>query len=387
MSKIIVIGLGYVGLSNALLLSKSNDVVGVDNDLNKLEMLNKKISPLDELDIKNELKKSNITFTDNYLDHLENSYVIIALPTNFNEAEKRFETSIIENIIEIILNKANVKAIIIKSTVPVGFCNEVNERYGTDKVYFSPEFLREGKAMYDSFWPSRIVIGGKKEEIKKEFCDFYIKNIKNNAEVIKTNAKEAEAIKLFSNTYLAMRVAFFNEIDNYCIENDMEVKDVITGMSLDKRIGNGYNNPSFGYGGYCLPKDTKQAESNFENINQSIISAIVSSNQKRIEYLVEHLSRTNKKIGIYRLLMKKDSDNIRSSSTSLMMDECLRRGLTVFLYEPKYDIELAKKQDIVLLNSVEELSNSDVIIANRIDKEIKIFEKKVFTRDIFESDL
>tara|TARA_B100000963_G_scaffold359301_1_gene386220 strand:+ start:307 stop:1473 length:1167 start_codon:yes stop_codon:yes gene_type:complete len=381
--KVGIVGLGYVGLSNCLLLAKEHDVLGYDIDTKKVNNLEKKISHLAEKCIQTELESTKAKFTNSLEDLQSCEFILIAVPTNFDQEKKSFDTTIVEGVIRK-LHKLNNKAIlIIKSTVPIGFSKSLTKKLNTENIIFSPEFLREGMSMIDSLNPSRIIIGSEKNEIiSKKVTGLFKSCIENNPSTIQCSSSEAEAIKLFSNTYLAMRVAFFNEIDSFALANEMNSRNIIDGMGLDPRIGSGYNNPSFGYGGYCLPKDTKQALSNFEGVPQKLISAIVDSNSTRINYIAEIIARKFKKVGMYRLLMKKDSDNIRSSSSTELLESLVLKGVQVTLFEPKIN----KIEGVKITDNIQQLSKCEVVLINRLEDTSLSFKNIIFTRDIYNSD-
>ena len=384
--KISVVGSGYVGISNALLLSQKNDVTILDIDQSKVDMINCKVSPYDDKEFKDffEQKDLRIKATINKDEAYESvDYIILALPTDFNESKNCFDTSIIEEVISDISSRSLDSVIIIKSTIPVGFTNEISSRYPSLKIIFSPEFLREGSALFDNLYPTRIIIGSSCEE-GKEFASLLVEGAeKENIQIIHTESSEAESIKLFANTYLAMRVSFFNELDSFCLSKDLKSQDVIRGVCLDERIGENYNNPSFGYGGYCLPKDTKQLLSNFEKIPQNLITAIVNSNTSRKKVISDAIIKKGvSKIGIYRLLMKTNSDNIRSSSISDVIANLKRSNLKILIYEPKIQEDFYDGCEID--NNIDSFkSRSDIIVCNRFSSEIEDVKNKVFTRDLF----
>lgn len=387
--KIVVVGLGYVGLSNAVLLAQHNEVVGVDINQERVDALNARKSPIVDTEISKYLaeKELNLCASTSLEASLEGTdYVIVSTPTNYDEKQHFFDTSSVEAVIaQVIESKPNV-CIVVKSTVPVGFIDDLRSRLKTNAVMFSPEFLREGKALYDNLHPSRIIVGEKSERAEV-FAELLAQGAKSkNIEVRLTGSREAEAIKLFANTYLAMRVAFFNELDSYALANSMDSRAIIDGVSLDQRIGAHYNNPSFGYGGYCLPKDTKQLLSNYENVPQNIIQAIVDANSTRKDFLADMIIKQQPKtVGIYRLVMKADSDNFRQSSIQGVMKRIKAKGIEVVVYEPELnDVEFfnsrVEKDFDVFKHSV------DIILANRMVCALEDVEKKVFTRDLFGAD-
>jgi UDPglucose 6-dehydrogenase len=387
--KISVAGIGYVGLSNAILLSQKNTVVAFDISTEKVEQLNNNISPIDDREIEDYLsnKKLNLSATlDKSKAFDDSDYIIIATPTNYDVETNFFNTDSVESLISDIRMINPNAMIIIKSTVPVGFTEEMKIKFNCDDILFSPEFLREGRALYDNLYPSRIIIGSKSKRAIKFLELLKAVTIKKDVDTILTNSTEAEAIKLFSNTYLAMRVAFFNELDSYAEFNGLSTEEIINGVGLDPRIGNFYNNPSFGYGGYCLPKDVKQLKANYKDIPNSLISAIVEANTVRKDFIANSIINKNPKVvGVYRLIMKSGSDNYRESSVQGVMKRIKAKGIIVIVYEPVLKEEQFYNSKVI--KSLEEFKKlSDIIIANRITKEIKDIESKVYTRDIFNAD-
>lgn len=386
--KIAVAGAGYVGLSNALVLARRNEVILVDPDMEKVKLINKGVSPIDDSGIWEYLQRESVYLratTDEIEAYSEAELVLVAVPTNYEEEIGGFDTSIVESVIHNILHINKEAIIVIKSTVPIGFTKKISLKYNTSKILFSPEFLREGRALMDCQQPSRIIVGTTNANEKEAWtivnilCD----SIDEECPVQIMGSSEAEAVKLFSNTYLAMRVSFFNELDIYAEENELNSKDIITGVCLDPRIGTHYNNPSFGYGGYCLPKDTKQLLVNYQEIPQNIISAVVTSNITRKEYIVSKLLQQKPHtVGVYRLIMKSQSDNFRDASIMDIMDNLKKQGINVVIYEPILTCKYYMDYEVV--DSLEELNRKcDVIIANRITSEIKQYGTKVYTRDIF----
>tara|TARA_B100001248_G_scaffold217788_1_gene173037 strand:+ start:2373 stop:3545 length:1173 start_codon:yes stop_codon:yes gene_type:complete len=390
MKKISIIGSGYVGLSNAILLSQSNNVHLFDINKEKIDMVNKRISPIadDEINEYFKNKKLNLIASSSKKQaYVDAEFVIIATPTNYNPDTNYFDTSSVEMVIDDIIKFNPNAKIIIKSTIPVGFTKKAREKFNYENIYFSPEFLREGKALYDNLYPSRIIVGDM-HKVGKEFSELMSKAaLKKNIEILLTESTEAEAIKLFANTFLAMRISYFNELDTYAEINDLSSKDIIKGISLDPRIGDYYNNPSFGYGGYCLPKDTKQLLSNFENIPQKLISAIVDSNSVRKDFIKSQiLKKSPKRLGIFGLTMKSGSDNFRSSAIIDILNSIQDSQIEFLLYEPNYNNEL--DLPLKIINSLNELFiESDLIIANRFSDDLVNFDKSIiYTRDIFKRD-
>ena len=387
--KIAIAGVGYVGLSLATLLSQYNEVVALDIIEDKVDKINSKISPIEDKYIEKYLrtKKLNLRATLDYKDAFCNAdFIIICMPTNYDEKNNFFDTSLVEEIIEKIKNMKISTTIIIKSTVPLGFTEKMKRKHNMNNIIFSPEFLREGKALYDNLYPSRIILGDKNEQAKK-FAELLKKaSLKKDVAIKFMKSTEAEAVKLFSNTYLALRIAYFNELDTYAEIKGLNTKNLIEGVCMDQRIGDFYNNPSFGYGGYCLPKDTKQLKANYKDVPENLITAIVNSNATRKQHIVkEILSKEPKIIGIYKLSMKKDSDNFRTSAIFDIIDMLIEKNKNIIIYEPQYENENYKNCKIVRdIKSFKE--NSSIIIANRIEDELADVMDKVYTRDIYFRD-
>jgi UDPglucose 6-dehydrogenase len=387
--KITVAGMGYVGMANAVLISQNHDVIAYDVIQEKVDMINRKESPIHDEDIFRFFKEKNLKLnatTDAEVAFKDPDYVIISTPTNYDPEKNYFDTRLVEAVVKLTLEKAPKATMVIKSTIPVGLTESLKEKYQTDNIIFSPEFLREGKALHDNLYPSRIIVGGKDEKARA-FAELLKEGaLKENIDVLFTNSTEAEAVKLFANTFLALRVSFFNELDSYAEMRNLNAREIIDGVSLDPRIGNYYNNPSFGYGGYCLPKDTKQLLANYENVPQNIMSAIVDANSTRKDHIARQILKNNPNVvGIYRLTMKTDSDNFRESAVQGIMKRINAKGVPIVIYEP-----VMKEKTFFGAEVTHDLKafkeKADIIIANRMNDDLFDVSDKIYTRDLYQYD-
>ena len=386
---IVVVGLGYVGIANAIILAQHNNVLAVDIDNKKITKLNQKISPIKDKEISKYLKLKELNIEAKIIKetvYINADFIIICTPTDYDDSTKSFNTSSVEEIIKNILDENSSAFIIIKSTVPIGFTSKMRKKYNTKKIIFSPEFLREGKALHDNLYPSRIIVGDRCSSAKI-FAQLLVDGaVKKNVPKLFISSTEAEASKLFANSFLAMRVAFFNELDSFLMKNNLDSKSIINSLAFDERIGDYYNNPSFGYGGYCLPKDTKQLLSNYQNVPQKIIGAIVQANETRKDFICDEIIRLKpNKVGIYRLIMKKDSDNIRESSMQDVLLKLKKEGIEVVIYEPLLKKGLYLRCEVIRDFKIF-ATQSDLILTNRMNKQLSGQKNKIFTRDLFHTN-
>ncbi|GAA1408269.1 UDP-glucose 6-dehydrogenase [Glutamicibacter uratoxydans] len=387
--KIVVVGTGYVGLSNAVILARHHNVVAVDIDKNRIQLISQKKSPIIDAELSDYLANAKLNLSAEVVSessYLDARYIIIATPTNYDTETNHFDTSTVESVIDTAISVNPAASIVIKSTVPVGFTKSIQERYPATTIIFSPEFLREGRALFDNLHPSRIVVGQRGAE-GAELAELLLEgSLESKVPILLTDPTEAEAIKLFSNTYLALRVAYFNELDTYAASRDLDSAQIITGVGMDPRIGSHYNNPSFGYGGYCLPKDTKQLLANYAEVPQNLISAIVDANRTRKDFVAEDILKSNPSVvGIYRLIMKNGSDNFRESAVQGIMKRIKAKGISVIVYEPS--LTSAEFYHSEVVSDLSEFKDrADIIVANRFTMELDDVEEKIYTRDIFGRD-
>ena len=386
--KILVLGLGYVGTANAVLLSQQNEVICYDLNVDRINLINDKKSPIEDKEASEYLIQKNLNLKGvvKFPSQNDFDFVVIATPTNYDPDTNNFDTSTVESSIENLISQNSKATIIIRSTLPVGFIERIQKKYSNQEIIFIPEFLREGKALYDSLHPSRIVVGSHSDQAKK-FAQLLLEGAtKKDVEVLYTNSKEAESSKLFANAFLAMRVTFFNELDTFAMARNLDTKEIVKAVSLDPRIGDYYNNPSFGYGGYCLPKDTKQLLRNFDQVPQKIMEAIIDSNTMRKDFLGLEIAKLNpKKVGVYRLAMKEGSDNIRESSMQGIMKRVKAKGIPIIIYEPLIKEETFFNSPVY--TDLEQFKkDSDLILCNRNSSELSDVQDKIFTRDIFQQD-
>tara|TARA_B100001057_G_scaffold500435_1_gene615472 strand:- start:5298 stop:6470 length:1173 start_codon:yes stop_codon:yes gene_type:complete len=390
MENITIVGLGYVGMSLAIILSKNNNITAIDTDKKKLDLIKSNKPTINDSDVINYYNYNDVSINatnDSSTAYKDADFIIIAVPTNYDEGRNYFDTSSIELVIKDILDYNTHATIVIKSTIPVGYITKIKKYFNYNNIFFSPEFLREGFSLSDNLYPSRIIVGDKTSEAKKFGYILAQSAEKKDIPILFMNSEEAEAVKLFANSYLALRVAYFNELDSYAISKNLSTRSIIEGVSLDSRIGNFYNNPSFGYGGYCLPKDTKQLLANFDNIPQNIITAIVSSNETRINFLSDKIIKmAPKTIGIYRLIMKSESDNFRSSSVRLLIKTIkIKKNINFIIYEPNLASNYFEEYQIIADLKLFK-KKSDLILANRRDNELEDVNEKLFTCDVFTRD-